>query len=81
MPPISAEAQPRRTLRIMDLAEGHSLIGRAGRAFQSQQDTPARAHQSEKPVERHIMVKQPTRIGPTQFADEKLEQFRCRAML
>lgn len=78
---ISAEAQPRRPFGIMYLAEGDTLIDSTGRTFQGQQDALIRTDHREKPVERHVMVKQSTRSGSSDFADKELKQFRCRAVL
>lgn len=81
MPPIAAETQSRRTVGIVDLSEGDSLIGSAGRTFQCKQKASTGADQGEKSVKYDIMVKQPARVGTPQFADKDLKQFGCRAVL
>lgn len=65
----------------MHLPVGDSRIGCPSRTFQYGQDALARADQGEKPIERHIVAKQPARIGVSHSGDEEPEEFRSRAAL
>ncbi len=72
---VGTKIQARQAFGVMHLAKGDTRIDCSGRALQREQNTPPRADQSEKPVERHIMTMESARIGASHLADKQLQEF------